>query len=99
MLRRLRHLLRRQDGTALIEFALVLPEAPKDLAARVSTRIRERLATETEEPMLSVSTGVAAYPEDGDTAEKLLAADDRTLYRMKRRGSSMNSITRIAACL
>jgi diguanylate cyclase (GGDEF)-like protein len=81
------------------EFAVVLPEAPKDIAARVSARIRERLATETEEPMLSVSTGVAAFPEDGDTAEKLLAAADRTLYRMKHRSNAMNSITRIAACL
>ncbi len=81
------------------EFALVLPEAPKEIAARVSARIRERLACETEEPMLSVSAGTAAYPEDGDTAEKLLGAADRTLYRMKHRGRGMNSIARIAACL
>lgn len=81
------------------EFALVLPEAPKDIAARVSARVRERLATETEEPMLSVSAGIAAYPEDGDTAEKLLGAADRALYRMKHHGSAINSITRIAACL
>jgi diguanylate cyclase (GGDEF)-like protein len=81
------------------EFAVVLPEAPKDLADRVSLRIRERLAMESEEPRLSVSTGIAAYPEDGDTAEKLLGAADRVLYRMKHRGSAMNSITRIAACL
>jgi diguanylate cyclase (GGDEF)-like protein len=81
------------------EFAVVLPEAPKELAARVSARIRERLSGETEEPSLSVSAGLAAYPEDGDTAEKLLAAADRTLYRMKHRGHSINSITRIAACL
>jgi diguanylate cyclase (GGDEF)-like protein len=81
------------------EFAIVLPEAPKDIASRVSARIRERLANETEEPALSVSVGFAAYPEDGDTAEKLLAAADRALYRMKHRGSAMNSLTRIAACL
>ena len=81
------------------EFAVVLPEAPKELADRVSVRIRERLAMESEEPRLSVSTGIAAYPEDGDTAEKLLGAADRVLYRMKHRGSAMNSITRIAACL
>jgi diguanylate cyclase (GGDEF)-like protein len=81
------------------EFAVVLPEAPKEIATRVAGRIRERLATEVEEPRLSVSAGVAAYPEDGDTAEKLLGAADRVLYRMKRRGSAMNSITRIAACL
>lgn len=81
------------------EFALVLPEAPKEIATRVATRVRERLALETEEPALSVSAGIAAYPEDGDTAEKLLGSADRVLYRMKRRGSPMNTITRIAACL
>lgn len=82
------------------EFALVLPEAPKDIASRVAARVRERLATETEEPPLSVSAGIAAYPEDGDSAEKLLGAADRALYRMKhRRNTTMNSITRIAACL
>jgi len=81
------------------EFALVLPEAPKEIATRVSMRIRERLSNETEEPVLSVSAGVAAFPEDGDTAEKLLGAADRTLYRMKHRRGTMNSITRIAACL
>ncbi|MGB7434330.1 MAG: GGDEF domain-containing protein [Candidatus Acidiferrum sp.] len=81
------------------EFALVLPEAPKEIAARVSARVRERLASENEQPALSVSAGVAAFPEDGDTAEKLLAAADRTLYRMKHRGNPINSITRIAACL
>src|SRR6266481_4053687 len=83
------------------EFALVLPEAPKEIASRVAGRIRERLSMENEEPALSVSAGIAAYPEDGDSAEKLLGAADRALYRMKRRGNGnpMNSITRIAACL
>lgn len=81
------------------EFALVLPEAPKEIAARVAARIRERLATEAEEPTLSVSAGIAAYPEDGDAAEKLLGAADRALYHMKNRGSAIKSITRIAACL
>lgn len=81
------------------EFALVLPEAPREIANRVATRVRERLSMDAEEPTLSVSSGIAAYPEDGDTAEKLLGAADRALYRMKRRGSTMNSITRIAACL
>jgi diguanylate cyclase (GGDEF)-like protein len=81
------------------EFALVLPEAPKDIATRVASRIRERLAAEPEEPQLSVSAGIAAYPEDGDTPEKLLGAADRMLYRMKHRGNPINSIARIAACL
>jgi diguanylate cyclase (GGDEF)-like protein len=82
------------------EFALVLPEAGKDTATRVVTRIRERLASETEAPTLSVSAGVAAFPEDGDTAEKLLGSADRALYIMKHGGrSSVQNLARIAACL
>jgi diguanylate cyclase (GGDEF)-like protein len=83
------------------EFAVVLPEAGPDIASRVVSRIRERLSTEPEHPALSVSAGVAAFPEDGDTPEKLLGAADRALYAMKHRrgGSSVQNLTRIAACL
>jgi diguanylate cyclase (GGDEF)-like protein len=82
------------------EFALVLPEASPEIATRVLSRIRERLAGETEQPALSASAGVASFPEDGDTPEKLLAAADRALYRMKHGGvSSVQNLTRIAACL
>jgi len=82
------------------EFALVLPEAGKDISSRVVSRIRERLAAEPEQPALGVSAGVAAFPEDGDTPEKLLGAADRALYAMKHHGrSSVQNLTRIAACL
>jgi diguanylate cyclase (GGDEF)-like protein len=82
------------------EFALVLPEAGKDISSRVVSRIRERLSAEPEHPALAVSAGVAAFPEDGDTPEKLLGAADRALYAMKHRGpSSVQNLTRIAACL
>jgi diguanylate cyclase (GGDEF)-like protein len=83
------------------EFALVLPEAGKDISSRVVSRIRERLSAEPEHPALAVSAGVAAFPEDGDTPEKLLGAADRALYVMKHHGgrSSVQNLTRIAACL
>jgi len=82
------------------EFALVLPEACNETAARVVLRIRERLAAETESPALSVSAGIAAFPKDGDTPEKLLGAADRALYAMKdRRVSGVHNLARIAACL
>lgn len=83
------------------EFALVLPEAGPDIAGRVVSRIRERLSAEAEPPALSVSAGVAAFPADGDTPEKLLGAADRVLYGMKHRlsGSNVKNLTRIAACL
>jgi diguanylate cyclase (GGDEF)-like protein len=82
------------------EFALVLPEAGKDISSRVVSRIRERLSAEPERPTLAVSAGVAAFPEDGDTPEKLLGAADRALYAMKHHGrSSVQNLARIAACL
>ena len=82
------------------EFALVLPEAGKDISSRVVARIRERLSAEPEHPALAVSAGVAAFPEDGDTPEKLLGAADRALYAMKHHGrSSVQNLARIAACL
>jgi diguanylate cyclase (GGDEF)-like protein len=82
------------------EFALVLPEAGKDISSRVVSRIRERLSSEPEHPSLAVSAGVAAFPEDGDTPEKLLGAADRALYAMKHHGrSSVQNLARIAACL
>ncbi len=82
------------------EFALVLPEAGKDISSRVVARIRERLSAEPEHPPLSVSAGVSAFPEDGDTPEKLLAVADRALYAMKHHGrSSVQNFARIAACL
>jgi diguanylate cyclase (GGDEF)-like protein len=82
------------------EFALVLPEAGKDISSRVVSRIRERLSAEPEHPALAVSAGVAAFPEDGDTPEKLLGAADRALYAMKHHGrSSVQNFARIAACL
>ena len=82
------------------EFAVVLPEAGKDIASRIVSRIRERLSAEPERPALSVSAGVAAFPEDGDTPERLLGAADRELYAMKHHGrSSVQNFTRIAACL
>ena len=83
------------------EFALVLPEAGAEIATRVVSRVRERLSGETETPALSVSAGVASFPEDGDTPEKLLAAADRALYRMKHRaaGTGVPNLSRIAACL
>jgi diguanylate cyclase (GGDEF)-like protein len=65
------------------EFALVMPETGAPAARRVATRIRERLASQIEEPKIMVSVGLAVYPSSGVTAEKLLMAADEALYAMK----------------
>lgn len=79
------------------EFALVLPEAGAQMAGRVAKRIRERLASELETPRLTVSVGVAVYPADGDTVEKLLGAADEDLYRMKGDLGNSQALARKAA--
>jgi diguanylate cyclase (GGDEF)-like protein len=66
------------------EFALVLPETDRQAALQVAKRISERIAAETELPRLSVSIGVAVYPEDGQTMEQLLGSADHALYQEKR---------------
>jgi diguanylate cyclase (GGDEF)-like protein/PAS domain S-box-containing protein len=65
------------------EFALVLPETSMAAATSVAHRICDLLAKGNEEPMLSVSVGVASYPKDADTIGTLLYAADRALYGMK----------------
>src|SRR4030095_3879979 len=65
------------------EFSLVLPETIPAAAALVGQRICELLATDTENPRLSVSVGIAGYPQGADTIGTLLYAADRALYAMK----------------
>ena len=65
------------------EFVLVLPETNTQSALLVAQRISDRLRNESEDPPLSVSSGVAMYPFDGTTLDELLIAADRALYRDK----------------
>jgi diguanylate cyclase (GGDEF)-like protein/PAS domain S-box-containing protein len=65
------------------EFAIILPETTLAGARLVASRIRNRLATDSLQPPLSTSIGVALYPQDGETMEALLRTADRELYAMK----------------
>jgi two-component system cell cycle response regulator len=65
------------------EFAIVLPETGAREADAVGRRICERLLNDREAPLLSVSIGIAVYPEDGAAIDILFQAADRALYKMK----------------
>jgi diguanylate cyclase (GGDEF)-like protein/PAS domain S-box-containing protein len=67
------------------EFAIVLPESNGKEADSVGRRICDRLSIDREEPLLSVSVGIAVYPEDGATIETLFHSADRGLYDMKQK--------------
>jgi diguanylate cyclase (GGDEF)-like protein/PAS domain S-box-containing protein len=70
------------------EFALVLPETGFLPAKLVAQRICDSLANDGCEPKLSVSIGVAIYPQDGANVDCLLGAADAALYAMKTRTHS-----------
>lgn len=74
------------------EFAIVLPETYGDSAMVVAERMRGAIASTPfvvptgTETFLSVSIGVASYPNDADTSEALIVAADEALYLAKDRG-------------
>ncbi|HTS12142.1 MAG TPA: GGDEF domain-containing protein [Candidatus Limnocylindrales bacterium] len=81
------------------EFALILPESGTEEAKQAAARICEQLANDGQQPPVSVSVGLAVYPADGTTIEKLLGSADRALYRMKGRGEKKTRFRHVAACL
>ena len=70
----------RQGGD---EFALVLPETGAKGAQEVALRICDRVSKDVEAPHVSISAGIAVYPQNGQTIEALLSAADQALYKMK----------------
>jgi diguanylate cyclase (GGDEF)-like protein len=65
------------------EFVLVLPETESAAAAQVAQRVSEQVNSDGDEPSISVSIGIAVYPQDGKTIDELFVAADRALYRDK----------------
>jgi len=75
------------------EFCIVLVDTAKLTAAKVAERLRERVACHpfefaAEQPLgcLSISLGVATFPEDANDAEALVRAADSALYTAKHGG-------------
>jgi diguanylate cyclase (GGDEF)-like protein len=75
------------------EFLLVLPGTPKDKALAAAYNIRRLIAehpfeSAEHQPLgcVSVSGGVATFPEDGLDSAALLRAADEALYDAKRSG-------------
>ena len=73
------------------EFLLLLPNMPPDIAWVRAEQWRSAFAATTvlfEEFRLQVtlSIGIASYPEHGKSAEELIRCADRALYRAKSEG-------------
>jgi len=74
------------------EFAVILVDTPKFTAAKVAERVRERIydndfsEAAPRAGRLSVSIGVATFPDDGADVEALVRSADTALYAAKRAG-------------
>lgn len=73
------------------EFIVLLPGVDKGGAFEVAERIRSQVAAMTLSDdagavVVTVSIGVAAFPEHGDTPEAVIASADSALYHAKRNG-------------
>ena len=92
----LRDLVRPDDTPARYggeEFIVILPHTPKEGGMIVAERIRAKVAghpypNHESQPLkiVSLSGGVATFPDDGRTGSDLIAAADAALYRAKQAG-------------
>lgn len=77
------------------EFTLILPQTEKKEAFQIAERLREDIArhsfTHAEilpSKKLTVSMGLASFPEDGTSPAELIASSDKALYQAKHKGKN-----------
>jgi two-component system cell cycle response regulator len=76
------------------EFAIVLPDTGRDGALSVGERVRNRIAAHTFlagndlDIHLTASVGVATLPDAAASAEELVQAADKAMYRVKQSGKN-----------
>jgi diguanylate cyclase (GGDEF)-like protein len=90
---------RRIDAAARLggeEFALLLPDTDEHGAYVIAERLRHKVrdAFAPDQIALTVSFGVAAYPNHGATADQLLHAADQALYVAKQLGRDRTALYR-----
>lgn len=78
------------------EFVVILPETSLEHAVLTADRLRERIANEAAasveeagDTTITVSAGVAAYPENGTKREDLFSLMDSYLYKAKSMGKNL----------
>ena len=85
------------------EFVVILPGATIEVAAKRAEELRAKIESvsvryrEKNLPRITVSVGVAAFPEAGDDPQLVLKAADDALYRAKEGGRNRVELSSSAA--
>ncbi len=84
------------------EFTVLLPETTKSEAVMVGERMRTAVEEGANQgnpwkQKVTVSMGVATYPEDGSSGEQVLEAADQAMYIAKRQGRNRVVGARVTA--
>lgn len=81
------------------EFVIVLPRASVEIARErlriISNHVQSLNLSHGDRPLgkVTISTGIAGFPEDGSSAEGVLRAADKALYRAKAEGRNRVVVT------
>ncbi|NOY73361.1 MAG: diguanylate cyclase [Gammaproteobacteria bacterium] len=74
------------------EFAMILPETSKEGSVEVADRLRQKFlkkcSIKAKRVKLSLSIGVASYPEDGMDQKSLIGAADNRMFYAKESGGN-----------
>jgi len=77
------------------EFAIILPQTEKNEAYLIAEKLRQDIAKHTfqheeilPQKKLTVSIGLASFPENGGSAAELLSSSDKALYEAKKQGKN-----------
>jgi len=71
------------------EFVIISPQTSKEEAYNIAERIRiktESIVRQGENKKITVSAGIATFPEDADDKDGLVEKTDKALYKAKQRG-------------
>jgi len=82
------------------EFVICLPHSTKPAAAEMAERVRHAVEATpfiigTDVASVTLSLGVAAYPDDGSTWAELVDVADRRMYAAKRSGGNAVAVTSV----
>ncbi len=70
------------------EFSIILPNTKKEEALVLAERLRKSVAENEDLKKITISIGVASFPEDGEKKEQLISKADQALYEAKRTGKN-----------